>query len=176
MRRDSLRLESFSYRGKYLYFLTYCTFERRPAFVRPEPVAVVHEQILRAARLTDMRVSAYCYMPDHLHMLCAGESDAADGKGFISKSKQLSAHAYQTQYGRRLWQRYAYDRIVSPSTISDVIRYILGNPVAAGLIEEPLNYPYSGSEVWDRDTLALFMKGYVKTKPAGTGDVPAGGE
>lgn len=173
MRRDSLRLENFSYRGKYNYFLTYCTFARRVTFVSPEPVAAVHEQILRAARLTDIAISAYCYMPDHLHLLCEGRSDEADARVFISKSKQLSAHAYQVRYRTRLWQRYAYDRIVSPTTVAAVVRYILGNPVTAGLIERPLDYAYSGSEVWERETLALFMKGTTGTDSAGGGLKPA---
>lgn len=115
-----------------------------------------------------MNVSAYCYMPDHLHLLVAGQSPASDGKAFIAKSKQLSGYAFRRETKEQLWQRYAYDRLVTPYTVHDVVRYILANPVVAGMVSLPLDYPYSGSEVWNREELANLMEGYPKP-PQGQG-------
>lgn len=164
MRHDSLRLAGFDYRGRHLYFLTYCTFQRTPVFSEKTSVEIVHPQILRAAAAERIHISAYCYMPDHLHLIAAGQDDETDGRAFIAKSKQLSGFEFRRRTGRHLWQRYAYDRLIKPDTLLTVVRYVLGNPVAAGLVETAMDYPFSGSEVWDRPTLELFMKGYVKPK------------
>ena len=152
--RRSLRLPGFAYRGCHRYFLTYGTFARTPVFVAREPVAQVSAQILRAAVEQGFEILTYCFMPDRVHLLVEAMDDACQGKAFIARSKQYSAFHFKARTGCRLWQRDSFERVLRDNEGSlAVSRYILANPVRAGLVTRPLDYPYSGSFAWDRQAL-----------------------
>jgi putative transposase len=63
---------AFSYLGRHRYSLTFGTAHRRRVFVEQAPVDVVRAQILRAAEQRLFAILAYCFMPDHLHLLVEG--------------------------------------------------------------------------------------------------------
>jgi putative transposase len=89
-------LKAFDYLGPYRYSLTFCTHERRRAFIEAPVVGLAREQILRAATEQAFAVIAYCFMPDHLHLLVEGTSDSSDCRRFISRAKQYSGfYTYQ---------------------------------------------------------------------------------
>jgi len=72
-------LKGFNYLGLYQYFLTFCTDHRRKCFVTDEAVSVVRTQIERAAAEEQhVALLAYCYMPDHVHLLTEGKTEDSD--------------------------------------------------------------------------------------------------
>jgi putative transposase len=143
------RLPGFAYLGKYRYSLRFCTDKRAPVFVRDEPVTLVLSQFLRAALEAHVAVIAYCFMPDHVHLLTEGTEERADCRRFIVRGKQYSAFCYARQFGGRLWQRYSFDRVLRGDEATLVVaRYILANPVRAGLVGRVEEYPYVGSTVY----------------------------
>jgi putative transposase len=152
--RHTPRLSSFDYRGSYRYSLTMCTYMRRPYVTSSINVERALLQISRSADRQRFEILAYCFMPDHLHMLVGGETSASDARRFIDLAKQLSGYAHRQATGDRLWQRSSWDRILrSQDDTTTVIRYLLLNPVRAGLVERPLDHPGSGSLVLDRQAL-----------------------
>jgi hypothetical protein len=53
---------------------------------------------------------------------------------------------YRAVFKARLWQRYGYEHTVrSVEAAISVARYILENPVRAGLVVSIEDYPFSGS-------------------------------
>ena len=143
------RLRGFDYLGEYAYFLTFCTDYRHPAFICTECVDMVSTQILRAATQEGFALVAYCYMPDHLHLLAVGGRDDSDCRRFISLSKQLSGYHYQKAFGRRLWQRYGFEHVLrSNEDLLSVARYIVENPVRARLVNSVCAYPFTGSALY----------------------------
>ena len=152
--RRSLRLPGFDYLGCYRYFLTYGTFARMRHFAVAEAVSLVSTQFLRAATEERFEILTYCFMPDHVHLLVEGTDDGCDGKAFIARSKQYSGYYFKARTGRKLWQRDSFERVLrdTEGTLA-VARYILANPVRAGLVQRPFDYPYSGSFVWDEQAL-----------------------
>ncbi|HUR34973.1 MAG TPA: transposase [Vicinamibacterales bacterium] len=143
--RHPERLRTFTYRGLHRYFLTFCTHQRLHHFIEAEAVALVLEQILRAADRESFSVIAYCFMPDHLHLLVEATAVDADGRRFLACAKQLSAYQFARSGRGRLWQRYGYERTLreGDGTLS-VARYILENPVRAGLAARPADYMFMG--------------------------------
>jgi REP element-mobilizing transposase RayT len=84
-------------------------------------------------------------MPDHLHLLVEGTSDEADLCGFVSAAKHRGAYAARKWIRGRLWQRGYYECVLRDEDHTrDVIRYILQNPVRAGLAKSPDEYPFLG--------------------------------
>jgi hypothetical protein len=78
-------------------------------------------------------------MPDHLHLLVTGSDDAPLIR-FVQHFKQATGH-------RRagLWQRSYYDHVLRyEEDLASVARYIWGNPVRAGIVENVTEYTYSG--------------------------------
>jgi putative transposase len=148
------RLKTFEYRGNYRYSLTFCTEGRCPAFSRVEVVEATLGQILRTALDQEFHVLAYCFMPDHLHLIVEGASDQADLRHFVRLAKQRSGYQAARLLACTLWQASFYDRVLRDSEPSiDVIKYVLGNPVRAGLAKCIEEYPFLGSGVWSRADL-----------------------
>jgi putative transposase len=106
----------------------------------------VKQQILRSAEQENFAILAYCFMPDHLHLLVQGKSENADLKRFIARAKQLSGYHYAQAFRGRLWQRYGYERALRESEpTATVVKYLLENPIRAGLVARVEDYPFLGS-------------------------------
>jgi putative transposase len=152
-------LASFDYRGFHRYFLTFCTHRRALHFTSADVVESVLSQILSTASAEGMSLTAYCFVPDHLHLLAEGTMPDADLKSFVTKSKQLSGYHFARRRRARLWQRYGYERVLrAEETTRDVVRYILENPVRAGLAKGVTSYPFWGSEVYSREQLIEYVQ------------------
>ena len=142
-------LKTFDYVGPYRYFLTFCTDSRQRLFVTRERVELVMVQIERSAAEELFAVIAYCFMPDHVHLLIEGRCDSSDCRRFINRAKQFSGFHYAKAFGHRLWQRYGFERVLrdDEATLS-VARYILENPLRARLVQRVDDYPFVGSRVY----------------------------
>ena len=142
-------LKGFDYLGEHRYFLTFCTDFRRPLFTSAERVDLACTQILRAATRESFHTIVYCFMPDHVHLLVAGSHPASDCRQFIARAKQFSGYHYQNQFKERLWQRYGFEHVLrAEEDTFRVARYILENPIRAGLVQSVYDYPYIGSSCY----------------------------
>jgi putative transposase len=159
--RHPEHLKAFDYVGPYAYFLTFCTNHRHLAFVQRDRVDLVKSHILRAAADERFAITAYCYMPDHVHLLVEGTAEDSDLRRFIKLAKQLSGFHYQQAFGRKLWQRYGFEHVLRGSESSlSVARYIIENPLRAGLARSVYEYPFVGSETYNLKAIAeaVLMK------------------
>jgi putative transposase len=148
------RLERYSYCGPRQYFLTFCTFQRLEHFIDSALVADVHAWFLRTATENEFAILAYCYMPDHLHLLVEGLSDTADLRSFVSLAKQHSAFSTRHRVQPRLWQKGYFERILRDDDDPfNVARYVVQNPVRAGLVRSPDDYPFTGSAILTKEQL-----------------------
>jgi REP-associated tyrosine transposase len=123
-----------------------CAFQRREYFVDAGCVALVRDQLLRTAGENMAEVIAYCFMPDHLHVLVEGRAPRSDLIVCATAFRQRSGYSYKRLCGTRLWQEGYFDRVLrdEENTI-DVVRNMLANPMRAGLCADPRLYPFSGS-------------------------------
>ena len=103
------------------------------------------EQFRLTATEDQLAILAYCLMPDHVHLLVEGLANRSDLRRFMRIAKQRSACQYSRQMGGRLWQEGYHDRVLRPE--DDVrlhARYVLQNPVRAGLVEDVNTYKHAG--------------------------------
>ncbi|HXW05134.1 MAG TPA: transposase [Vicinamibacterales bacterium] len=135
------------YLGRHHYFLTFVTDARRPVFLTADTVDLVWRQIANAAARHRMEITAYCFMPDHLHLTVNGLHEASDCKAFIKAAKQYSGYHFGLNHRCRLWQRYCFERVLRDAReCALAIGYIVANPVRSGLVEHPSEYPHLGSQ------------------------------
>ena len=148
------RLSNFDYRGFHRYSLCFCTNDRNFVFTTRECVDLVLAQFIRAASEEEFAMVVYCFMPDHVHLLIEGTSQNSDCKGFIRRAKQYSGFHYMKHFGRPLWQRYGYEHVLrSEEATPMVARYIINNPVRAGLVADCRDYPFTGSSAYALDEI-----------------------
>ena len=118
-------------------------------------VGLVLDSFRQAAAVEEMAIVAYCFMPDHLHLLVEGKSDASSLLDFVRIAKQRSGFAYAKGFRTRLWQRYGYERVLrSDEERFFVAAYIVANPLRAGLVDDVRRYPFAGSDIYTMDELA----------------------
>ncbi len=143
-RRSSPRLAAFEYIGTYAYGVTLNTAARHRAF---EDRTVVHEcleALTEACAKQRFVVHAYCFMPNHLHLLVEG-SEGSSKVPFMKRFKQLSGYRYRQRASRALWHRSYYDHVLRREEDLDAVaEYIWNNPVRAGLVQDREASSFSG--------------------------------
>jgi len=99
-------------------------------------------------------------MPDHAHLLLEGLTAESDVLRLLTRWKQRTAcRAWRMGY-QRLWQSSFYDRVLRSDEDSlKVTRYIVANPVRAGLVRAIEDYPLSGSGCYSMQAIAEALLG-----------------
>ena len=93
-------------------------------------------------------------MPDHVHVLATGTSDDSNLQGFVNAWKQETGYAHRQSTQAKLWQGGFYEHVLrGDEDRTAVIRYLLENPIRAGLARSRRDYPFWGSSVCSRDEL-----------------------
>jgi REP element-mobilizing transposase RayT len=100
----------------------------------------------RYAQVTGVANSlAWVVMPDHIHWLF--ELNSSSLSALMQSTKSRSARAVNRLRNRheRLWQKGYYDRAIrKDDDLLKVARYIVANPLRAGLVVNVGDYP-----LWD---------------------------
>ena len=152
------RLSTFDYLGLHGYFLTFGVRDRRSVFVDNDIVTLVRSRFLEQASAYAFAILVDCFMPDHVHLLVEATTDQSELRPFVARAKQRAAFDFSRQYGYRLWHEGYHDRVLrSDESTPGVIRYIIANPVRAGLVDDPRDFPYWGSGMWTREALLDFI-------------------
>jgi putative transposase len=145
--RKRNRLERDLYRGPAAFSVSVTTHQQQPVFTDAAEVDRYRKMLEDAARETGFRLLAYCFMPDHLHLLVQG-SEGSNLAQLVKTFKQASSYDYKRRAGRPWWQRSYHDHVLRGSDeLQPTIEYILENPIRAGLVDNPGAYPFSGGEV-----------------------------
>jgi putative transposase len=99
----------------------------------------------QAAEQRDCRIHAYVLMTNHVHLLVTG-----DAQGCVSAMMQSLGRRYVRKFNKRhdrtgtLWEgRFKSCLVDSERYVLTCYRYIELNPVRAGIVEKPGEYPWS---------------------------------
>ena len=152
--RFTPRHPTMSYLGTQRFSWTICTYLRRRYFIDSDVVSSALVHLSDTSTIYDVGVLAYCFMPDHVHLLIEGTGPASDSEAFVAAAKQRAGFWFRKTTGNRLWQKSSWDRALRDDEDTwTVMRYILANPVRAGIVSQPIDYPYSGSLVYTREQI-----------------------
>ncbi|HET8943477.1 MAG TPA: transposase [Dehalococcoidia bacterium] len=144
-RRSSPRLQTFDYTGPYAYSLTLNAERNRPHFTKDLFVRFSIAKLLDLAAAHKFEVLAYCFMPNHVHVLVKGLTRSSRLKPFMQQFKQALGIAYKTEHGAQLWHRSYHDHVArTDEDLERAAAYIWANPVRAALVERIEDYPWSG--------------------------------
>jgi len=118
---------------------------RQPIFAVDDDYRALREMLADHARECRVAVHAYVLMSNHFHLLATPES--AEG---IPQMMQAVGRRYARYFNQRqartgtLWEgRYRSTLIQAERYLLACMVYIDLNPVRAGMVEAPLDYPWS---------------------------------
>ena len=154
-RRKRNRLVAESYRGRGAYFLTLCVQDRKRIFHDRELVTMLLVLLEKTCAAYSFLAYAYCFMPDHLHLILLGESSTSELALMVRAFKGAAATVARKSGVSNLWQKGYYDHVLrSGKSLDEAAWYVFLNPVRAGLAKTVHEWPYSGSFVFEWKSLA----------------------
>ena len=139
-----LRAGRYSEIGR-IYLLTTVVKDRKLAFQNWQLGRLLVGTMKQAEIEGQIKSLAWVIMPDHLHWLVELRAGTLDG--VMRRVKSRSTHAINQASGRKgpLWQPGYHDHAVRHEDDLKVLaRYVLANPLRAGLVKKLAEYP-----LWD---------------------------
>ena len=143
----NLRKGRFSEPGR-IYLLTAVTHERTPVFAHWDWACLVAREIQAVQDSVSLETLAWVLMPDHLHWLVQLQSGTLGEHVRRLKSRSaIGVNALRKSRGR-LWQKGFHDHALrQEEDVKAVARYVVANPLRAGLVEKLADYPFWNA-VW----------------------------
>jgi REP element-mobilizing transposase RayT len=147
-RSSALRKGRYSELGQ-LYLVTSCTLNRECFFGDFYNARTVVKSLKYQDEIGRTDTYAYVVMPDHIHWLFALKTvtlghAVGSVKSWVSKS-----------LGRPVWQSDYHDRALRcEENLLQASRYIVANPLRAGLVENIGAYPHWDS-VWLTGSMSM---------------------
>jgi putative transposase len=145
IRERKHRLPPSEYIGQKTVAFTVGVIDRHPLFEDPDVVKASVGFLADGCEQNNCEVPVYCFMPDHLHLMVRGKHEFSNIKSVLDSFKIRAGFWLRTKgYPYRLQANY-YDHIIrSGEDWMIQARYIVLNPVRAGLIDDPFTYPHTG--------------------------------
>ena len=142
------RISVFQHYASPVYFVTFCTYDRRPWLATTQ----VHGGFVHFAENAEHRfniaVGQYVIMPDHVHLFVCGPKDFVLGRWIGLLKQTLAKAAGKPAAGGTPWQEGFFDHLLrSDESMSEKWGYIRRNPVRAALVQRPEDWPYQGQVV-----------------------------
>ncbi|WP_107850401.1 REP-associated tyrosine transposase [Oceanimonas marisflavi] len=129
-----------------IYHITVCTRHRRRLFDDWHAGRLVIGELRHLQEQQQAQSLAWVLMPEHLHWLLQ-LNEAASLAGLIHTFKGRSARRVNHHLGRSgaCWQRGFHDHAIrQEEDLRQIARYIIANPLRAGLVNRVGDYP-----LWD---------------------------
>lgn len=147
--QSRLRLGRVSIPGQTYHIIT-STDARQPVFGELRTARTVILEMRRMHEEGWLHSHAWVLMPDHLHWLFT-LSERASLSTAMNRFKSASAHSVRLLQGgnRAIWQKGFFDHAArSDEDLCTIARYIIANPLRAGLCNVIGDYPW-----WDAEWL-----------------------
>lgn len=131
-----------------LYFVTCCSYRRRPVLANTVMHAGFSEFAERAYAESGVAVGRYVIMPDHLHLFVCGPDDFILGRWVGALKRVMQKRLAGPRSSDPFWQRGFFDhKLRNGESYSQKWNYVEENPVRAGLTKSLGDWPFSGEIV-----------------------------
>jgi len=143
-----------------IYLLTAVTDGRRRHFADFWLGCAASRALALGSAWPNATLLAWVLMPDHLHVLaqCNGSESISLSMG---RAKALmSAAVHRSGEPARLWQPGFHDRALrTEESVREAARYLVANPIRAGLAARVGDYPFWDSVCWSTALIGAAIVG-----------------
>jgi type I restriction enzyme R subunit/putative DNA methylase len=109
----------------------------------PRIARCVCAEIESAAEHGHYVLHEYVVMPNHVHMLVFPKIDMSSAMKYLKGRTAALANRILGREGQRFWQAESFDHWCrSVAEMYKIRQYIVMNPVKAGLVKQPHNWPW----------------------------------
>jgi putative transposase len=140
---------------------------RRTVFHNDDDFTAFVGLLGEAGARVDVRLLAYCLMPDHFHLALWPRRDG-DLSAYMQWLSTAHVRRYHSHYhtSGHVWQgRFRAFPIQEDDHLLTVLRYLERNPVRAGLVERAQDWRWSSA--WPRQPESLVLHPGPFPRPAG---------
>ena len=117
--------------------------------LREPEIAQVVEEVLLFEQGRRYVLSAWCVMPNHVHVVVTPNAGQSVSK-IMQSWKSVSAHRINRMLGRKgpVWQRENFDHLVRDvASFEKFVAYTENNPVAAGFVGRPEDWAFGSARL-----------------------------
>jgi len=125
-----------------ILFLTVCSHQRRKILATEH----VHETLLTVwSSSNQWLVGRYVILPDHIHLFCSPVTRESENiVKWTTYWKRMASRKLPDL--QPIWQRDCWDtQLRRHESYSEKWAYVRNNPVRAGLVKHPDQWPYQGT-------------------------------
>lgn len=126
------------------YLVTFTTHQRVDLFSNSENASCMARSLHGLSLWKDTQLLAWVVMPDHLHVLVTlGTAESLSSVVQKLKSNTARALNARNHLVGQVWAPAFHDRALrKDEDLGDVARYLVLNPVRAGLVRRVGDYPF----------------------------------
>jgi putative transposase len=123
-----------------IVFVTICSRDRQKNLAN----AAVHDALLHAWKKAERwMIGAYTIMPDHMHFFCSPLDETVEIEKWITFWKRQLKRDLGENAPRFQIDSF-HHRLRGEESYAEKWDYVQANPVRAGLVEKPEDWPYQG--------------------------------
>ncbi len=147
---------------------------KQTIFFDNEDMARLHSTLLRFKKMSDFQLYAYCFMPNHIHLLIRERHEPISR--IMQKISSSFVFWYNDKYercGHLFQERYKSEVVEDDQYFLTVLRYIHQNPLKSDMVQKVEDYRWSSMKEYLNVTILadtdfpLNMFGSDKQKARG---------
>jgi putative transposase len=139
-----------------IYHIMLRGINKQTIFFDNEDMARLHSTILRFKKTSDFQLYAYCFMPNHIHLLIREVQEP------ISRIMQKISISYVFWYnqkyercGHLFQERYKSEVVEDDQYFLTLLRYIHQNPLKSGLVQKVEDYRWSSMKEYQNASILV---------------------
>jgi putative transposase len=131
----------------HVFFLTTSTYQHTPFPDQPASFKTIEEILFDTVIDSKMILHAYVIMPTHFHLIIGSPKG---GPGVSKFMHSLKGRVREVLQGKgKFWQDRFDDLVlITEKQFRIKLNYVHQNPVRAGLVRNPEDWPYSSYKDW----------------------------
>jgi putative transposase len=130
-----------------IFVLRACVARRAPVLACPTIHDILRDVWRDTEQVHGWMIGQYMVMPDHVHLFATALPDSSKdlsgfGGGWKNRTQNLIREAILPNFH---WQEGFFDYLIrSQQSYAEQLEYVRQNPVRAGLVANPDDWPYQG--------------------------------
>ena len=153
--------------GDMVYHVLNRANSRQTLFTQEADYTAFERVLAAAVQRVDMRLLAYCVMPNHWHLVlwprAAGDVSRCVGWLTLTHTQRWHAHHHTTGTGHLYQGRFKSFPVQTDEHFLTVCRYVERNPVRAGLV--PRAEDWRWGSLWQREQRQAAGQGLLSPWP-----------
>jgi REP element-mobilizing transposase RayT len=104
---------------------------------------IVRAKLIQLESKQLISIHAFCVMPNHIHLVIdvVGAMPLFDIMKLLKGATSRECNKLLGKTGKHFWQYESYDHVVRRGSLERIIRYVIMNPVKAGLVTNWWEWP-----------------------------------